>query len=275
MNRNGRQLVYLFGAAIAGAAFVISGILIGQTALRPQIEVSEEDVRGLEMMDQFGLMAGPGVMEGAGMMGGPGMMTGYMAGASTEPLSIQQAEAAVEAYLQTWGYEDLEVGEIMVFDNHAYAAVEDPASRLGAFEVLIDPITRAVFLEYGPSMMWNLEYGMMGVRSVGSFGGMMGGGMMPGMMDPAPGLGAAVPLDSEALNVTPEGAVEIAERYLQQYLPETEVGDEVDEFPGYYTIHTLQEGEVSGMLSVNALTGQAWYHSWHGKLLEIGGHSDS
>jgi hypothetical protein len=35
-------------------------------------------------------------------------------------------------------------------------------------------------------------------------------------------------------------------------------------FPGYYTLHTLDAGKISGMLSVNAATGAVWYHTWHG-----------
>jgi len=37
-----------------------------------------------------------------------------------------------------------------------------------------------------------------------------------------------------------------------------------DSFPGYYTLHITKDGQISGMLSVNAFTGQVWYHTWHG-----------
>jgi hypothetical protein len=26
----------------------------------------------------------------------------------------------------------------------------------------------------------------------------------------------------------------------------------------------MRDGKISGMLSVNASTGQVWYHTWHG-----------
>jgi hypothetical protein len=35
-------------------------------------------------------------------------------------------------------------------------------------------------------------------------------------------------------------------------------------FPGYYTVHITKAGQISGMLSVNAYTGQVWFHTWHG-----------
>jgi hypothetical protein len=30
---------------------------------------------------------------------------------------------------------------------------------------------------------------------------------------------------------------------------------------------TTAQGTVNGMLSVNASTGQVWYHSWHGRFI--------
>jgi hypothetical protein len=34
--------------------------------------------------------------------------------------------------------------------------------------------------------------------------------------------------------------------------------------PGYYTVHITKAGQFTGMLSVNAYTGQVWFHTWHG-----------
>jgi hypothetical protein len=33
---------------------------------------------------------------------------------------------------------------------------------------------------------------------------------------------------------------------------------------GYFTFDVLRDGRPVGMLSVNAYTGQVWYHGWHG-----------
>ncbi|WP_405811456.1 hypothetical protein OG729_01425 [Streptomyces sp. NBC_00210] len=37
-----------------------------------------------------------------------------------------------------------------------------------------------------------------------------------------------------------------------------------ESYPGYYTLHTMQSGKITGMLSVNSSTGQVRYHTWHG-----------
>ena len=42
----------------------------------------------------------------------------------------------------------------------------------------------------------------------------------------------------------------------------------VDAFPGYYTIDVTRDGKVAGMLSVNAYSGQVWYHGWHGAFIQ-------
>ncbi len=186
---------------------------------------------------------------------------------NAEPLSTEDAAQAVDKYLQSLGLTDLEVGEVMIFDNHAYAQVVDGAKN-GAFEVLVDPVTRSVGLEYGPAMMWNIEYGMMGGR-----GAMMGFGMMgTSMMGGAGSMMAQEFIGSSGEAISADQAIEIAQDYLDRYLPALTADEHADAFPGYFTIHTLQEGENVGMLSVNAFNGDVWYHTWHGSLIEEGIH---
>lgn len=44
----------------------------------------------------------------------------------------------------------------------------------------------------------------------------------------------------------------------------------VVEFPGYFTVLTADaDGAPSDLVSINALTGQVWDHSWHGSLVGI------
>jgi hypothetical protein len=43
--------------------------------------------------------------------------------------------------------------------------------------------------------------------------------------------------------------------------------DEAEAFYGYYTLHTLKNGQVERMLSVNGYAGAVWYHTWHGPFL--------
>ncbi|MFQ5419500.1 MAG: hypothetical protein ACE5EY_03950 [Anaerolineae bacterium] len=122
---------------------------------------------------------------------------------------------------------------------------------------------------YGPmdgSMMDNWDgstsgYGMMGG---GLMGGMMSGGLMGGFAI-APGV---------EISVTADQALQIAQQYLDGYLPDTTV-DQADTFPGYYTLHVEQDGEIIGMLSVNAYTGQVFLHHWHGDFIEMSGEDHS
>ena len=207
---------------------------------------------------QSGMMGG--MMDGGmkGMMMNGGMMGSYGNLNTAEPLTIDEVETAVTNYLATLNNDNLSLGEIMVFDNHAYAQIMDETSGIGAFEVLVDPVTQNVFPEPGPNMMWNTEYGVMN----GQFGsGMMGGSMME-TFGYAP--------DAE-ISITAEEAVNKAQEYLEAYLPGKTADETADAFPSYYTLHIREDGEVFGMLSVNAYTGQVFLHHWHGEFIEMTG----
>ena len=230
--------------------------------------------------NRTGDMMGGGYEHGMmGMMGGfgGGMMGGgfgFLIGA--EPLSLEQAESAVEAYLADRGDPDLEIAEIMIFENHAYAEIVEGSTGIGAFEVLVDPVTLAVYPEPGPNMMWNLKYGHMGAA-----GGMMGGmmGMMGGWgwsggssrrgrgMMPWPEL--TTEPSTAPMPVSPEQAIDIAQRYLDANLPGVQAAGEADPFYGYYTIHTLRDDQVTGMLSVNGYSRQVFLHTWHGEFVAM------
>lgn len=207
---------------------------------------------------------------GAGMMGGGMMEWGYTGSTNADPLTLDQAHDAVEEFLADLNNSDLELGEVMIFDNHAYAQIVEESTGIGALEVLVDPVTLAVYPELGPNMMLNLKYGMMSGFSGSSFGGhgMMGGGMMGGFG--FPGRSNYLPANiSDEMPVSPEQAVEAAQDYLDSYLPDYQADEYADPFYGYYTLHTLKDGEVVGMLSVNGFSGQVFLHTWHGELLEM------
>ena len=170
---------------------------------------------------------------------------------SQDVLTIEEAESAVDSYLQAYdSSNDLEIGEIMIFDNQAYAQIVEKITGIGAFEVLVDPGTMNVYYEQGASMMWNIKYGHMR-------GGMMGTGSY--------GDGINMPISGEE-------AISIAASYLKDYGSKLTVDDHADPFYGYYTIHTLENGEVAGMLSVNGYTGQVIIHTWHGAFIEMTEH---
>jgi hypothetical protein len=185
-----------------------------------------------------------------GMMGGMGpyMMGdwGYADPGDGTRLTLDEAIESVERYLAAYGNADLSVAEVMEFTGNFYAQVEEQSTGIHAFELLVNPYTGVVYPEPGPNMMWNAKYGHMGGR-----GGMMGGYGTP----------------AGEMVLSPEEAVQAAQAYLDRVQPGLTADDHADAFYGYYTLHTLRDGQVVGMLSVHGTTGQVWYHTWHGDFI--------
>jgi hypothetical protein len=61
------------------------------------------------------------------------------------------------------------------------------------------------------------------------------------------------------------------DEFLSGQSGDYKLSESYHEFYGYFTFHVEKNGESSGMLSVNAFTGDVWFHDWHGELLEIRG----
>ncbi|MEW5989051.1 MAG: hypothetical protein AB1791_20690 [Chloroflexota bacterium] len=277
MNRN----IWIIVAVVLGIALFAGGIVYGQSRLNTaglwpgmmgNLSPTNQAAAGMmqsNMMGQgmmSGGMTGQGMMNGnmmgqgmmqSGMMGqgmmqgdmmGQGMMGGPSGGLyQTDPITIDQARTAVSDYLagQT-NAADLKIAEVMIFDNHAYVEVVETSTGVGAYELLVDPITLGVTPEHGPNMMWNTKYGQMTQ--------MMGGSTV--------GPSAEMPVSAEE-------AIAAAQAYLDNYLPGRTAADEADTFYGYYTIHVLRDGQVVGMVSVNGYTRQVFPHQWHGNLVEM------
>ena len=179
-----------------------------------------------------GMMGGPGYEE---MMGGNGWFDG-----DAEP--VQDLNQARE---RAAGYADflqpgLVVGEVMRFENHYYADLQE-ADGSKVTEVLIDSRSGAVRPEMGPATMWNTRFGMVD---------------RDGVAEPA---------------INAAQAQQIADRWLADR-GEGLTSDDPAQFPGYYTLHTMRDGEITGMLSVHASTGNVWPHSWHGDFIEMSEH---
>jgi hypothetical protein len=203
-----------------------------------------------------------------------GMMGGMMVNSNSpfftaKPLTLAEATETLNAYLVDLNDSNLTLSEVMIFDNHAYAEIVEKDSGIGVMEVLVDPITKAVFPEMGPTIMWNLKYGMMsGFGRYGMMGMMMGGFGSNNMM----GNAGTADLSAE-MPVTPEKAIKAAQTYLDTYFKDANLTIEpkADPFYGYYTLHVSQDGQTAGMLSVNGYTNQVFPHTWHGELLEMSG----
>ncbi|MBM2825820.1 MAG: hypothetical protein HW402_1484 [Dehalococcoidales bacterium] len=185
---------------------------------------------------------------GGGMMGG-GMMGGSYGGQynpNTKPITLDQATEAVSRYLSTYG-QNLVLTEVMEFAQNFYAEVEEKDTGIHAMELLIDRSTARVYPEMGPNMMWNTKYGQM-TRMMGNQ------------------YGRSQPTTN--MTVSPEQAKKLAQAWLDINLRGVTVA-EADTFYGYYTLHTLKDGQITGMLSVNGANGAIWYHTWHGSFIDM------
>ena len=235
--------------------------------------------RGTNLLLWIGLgMVGAAIvlmLVGALLFGsGTSRSTPFSSGApatTSNAASISAAREAVEQVLENSGNSDLEVAEMMEFTNNYYALVREKSTGIGAMELLVDKPSGWVHPEPGPNMMWNTKYGMMagGQGMMGpNSGGMMGaggpegGGMMGGFSQPT----QASPND--VLPISPDDATQIAKDYISRNSLGTDT-EKPDQFYGYYTLHTLRNGEVNGMLSVNGYTGAVWYHNWHGPFIAM------
>lgn len=194
---------------------------------------------------------GPGMM-GAGYGYGPGGMMGGrgQVNPNQPAISLDQAQKDAQSYVDKYGNADLTLDEMMEFQGNFYAIVKEKSTGIGAFEVLINKWTGAVTWE-PQSMMWNTKYGSM------SQGSPMGYTHPTG-----------------AMTVSAEQAKQIAQKWLDQYQPGSAPETTPDSFYGYYTMHTMKNGQVTGMLSINGYTGQVWYHSWHGAFVQMKSLSD-
>ena len=69
------------------------------------------------------------------------------------------------------------------------------------------------------------------------------------------------------MSVSEDAAHEAAQAYLDRLGSGLEADDHAAAFYGYYTPHTLRDGQIVEMLSVNGYTGEVWPHTWHGTYL--------
>jgi hypothetical protein len=262
------RTIGIIGGALLAGALVLGGLGAAQAQAprgTPGAGPGMMATPGAGMMGPGGVMGQPGqpgsglggMMGGQGMMGmmdhmmgmgGQGMMGGWMQGRLPgQALTLDQAAQPVQAYLDQTGNADLALDEVMAFQWNVYAIVKEKSTGTGAFELLVNAATGAVYPEPGPNMMWNTKYGMLAANSP-----------MAQMMGYQP--------PSGPVTVTPERATQLAREWLTQNQPGTTT-EAPDAFPGYYTLHTVKDGQITGMLSVHGYTGQIWYHTWHGAFL--------
>jgi len=205
----------------------------------------------------FGMMGGYGR---GGMMGGfapgqaitpttpygwGGMMGGYGYAPNATPVTLDQAVTRAQQYVAAYNNSDLQLDEVEEYAWNFYVVVKEKNTGTGAFQLIVDKSSGAVYPEMGPNMMWNTKYSPMVF-------------MMGGWFAQAP----------SKMTVSAEQARANAEQYLKSYLPNATLDKSVDAFYGYYNLDVLQNDKTFGMLSVNGYTGEVWYHTWHGAFVQ-------
>ena len=185
---------------------------------------------------ESGMMGGFG---NYGMMGGHGNFSNGPYPPSGDRLTKEKVEESVLNYLEERRMENLELEELMEFQDNYYAQIKESDTGINAFELLINPYSGYVSPEPGPNMMWNSKYGHMGGWNSGE------------------------------MSVSEADAVLKAWEFLDSNSSGLSADEHADIFYGYYTIHTIKDGKVEGMLSVNGYSGDVWYHSWHGAFIQM------
>lgn len=259
---NGKWFLAMVISALLGAGLFAAGLLVG-LSFGPRLE-STSAAR----------------LVGPGRMPGPAEPRVERGTAAWEPLTLEGARQAAQGLLERAQLDDLEVGRVLVFSNGAYVAVAKAGSGAGAFEVQVDPRTGRASAEFGPTMVWNTEYGL----ASGRFPGVLperDSRRLRHLLDRmhrlprsralrffhrSLGAGQAPP-EAEG-GVTQDEALAIVGRFLQAHAPDFTPGRQAMSFPGYFTLDVVKDGVVHGLISVNADTGQVWTHVWRGEVIE-------
>lgn len=215
---------------------------------------------------------GPSYGRNLTMMGPGGRgMAWYVDGSDSPVHTIAAARSQAQKFADRLG---VRTGEVMQFTRNFYVLLDDKQGK-PATEVLVDPDSGAVTLEYGPAMMWNTSYGMM--SGTGRQG--MMGGAASGAAPTAGGYGGLMGRYGGSPNWTPPSgtvsgpltaarAQQIANRWLADRGSGLSAASP-DALPGYFTFHTVRDGKIAGMLSVNATSGAVWEHWWHGRYVKM------
>jgi hypothetical protein len=157
-------------------------------------------------------------------------------------VTITQAIQIATTYTESLNNPDLKVAQVEEYTANFYVLVTEKSTGNGAFELLINKYTGVVTPEMGPSMMWNTKYAF----NTGYCNWNRG---------------------TTTPTINDDTAKTYAQQYLNTYLTGTTVGDATT-LPGYCTIEILSGNSPYGTLSVNAYTGQIWFHNWHGTFIQ-------
>ena len=212
-----------------------------------------------------GMGSGMGNQDPTNMMN-PGMMGAMMLVSGGTPyrtdgkmISMDDAVTIATKYLASINATGLALDEVEEWEFNFYVVVKEVApSPYKAFQFLIDKWTGAAMPEPGANMMWGQKYS----RMMNS--------MMDGMTGRMTRRDRKVTVPS--ISVTPETAAAAANQFLRERFSRALVVEGApDVYYGFYTfdVKDVATGAKYGMLSVNGLTGQVWYHTWHGSFVQV------
>lgn len=155
-----------------------------------------------------------------------------------ERITMEQALELAEEYTAARG-DSLSIARVYEFDKVFYAVVVETDTGIGAFQLIIQPVSGNVRLETGPCAVWNSVYGR---RS---------------KQDSEP----------EANALTMEEAAAQAQQALDDKGEDVTINPDGIAFYGYYTFEYSVDGKVTGLVSVNAEDGDYWFHEWLGEFI--------
>ncbi len=196
--------------------------------------------------------------------GNPASNQNPTTGTTNSAISLDQATTAVQNYLGKMGDSNLGISSMQEYSNMYYAQVIEQNNGTGAFELSVNKTTGVVTPMQGPTVMWNMKYGvtstgMMGyLYNTSSSGSMMGGNGMMNWLRGTP---------TTNMSISMEQAKTIAQQYLDANNTGTTVG-QVTTYYGYYTMQVLKDGNPLGMMSVYGNNGQVMYYSQMGTYMQ-------
>lgn len=253
-----RKSLLVVGLLVVAGLLVVGGIAAG-AALAQGNRTAPYVGRGGMMGGMWGnydgttQQYGPGMMQGNntqnGVCGGTctgeygrgfgnnGVCDGTCAATDGEVVitSADQARSAFNDYVSKLNNGNLQVKDVVQFENGYYAVVVEKDTGIGAFELLLSEYTGLVRPQMGPATMWNTKYGNL------SRGGMMGRGRYNGTTP-------------SEVTVTAEQARADAQAWIDANAAGATLGT-VQQFYGYYSFQYTKDGQVQGLISVNAYNG--------------------
>jgi hypothetical protein len=170
-------------------------------------------------------------------------------------VQMQDATAIAAQYLSFLGNAALALDRVEEWEFNYLVIIKEVASQYKAFELLIDKWTGNVSPGMGPDMAWNQKYA----------------GMMNSIMENGTGHMSRRErrMTQPSITVDAGAAAEAARQFLAQRLKSGLVlSGQAETFYGYYCFDVNDEKGVKyGRLSVNGISGQVWYHTWHGNFV--------